>query len=212
MKNKNSEQSFGEKGYSLLEILIVLMITSILAVMVISSFAKSKDKLKRQDFARQMKSYFDRAKFDSIKRRATDFDEMAKIIIENDSTYSLVSDTNSNGILEAAEINRISLPQNENFKIVPGSNVYPISIRFDFRGQIKATDGNNSPINPVFIICDSGCLNFPPNGENSNVIAVSPTGTVSLLKGGTSPQQATQANVANVGTNQKINQMGMVNN
>ncbi len=212
MNNSNHENTFREKGFSLLEILVVLVIIGILSAMAIVSFAKPKEELKRQEFAGQMKAYFDRARFDSIKRRATSVDEMAKITIENDSTYSLASDTNSNGILDAVEINRIGQPQNGNFKIISGSTVYPINIRFDFRGRIQATDGSNSVINPVFTICDSGCSKVSPNAENSNVIIISPTGTVSLSKGGTSQQQAAQANVSNVSANQKINQMGTVGN
>ncbi len=63
-----------ESGFTLLEILIVLTLISIVSAIAISQFATSKTNLQRQGIAREFKIYLERARFDSVKRRAVNND------------------------------------------------------------------------------------------------------------------------------------------
>jgi hypothetical protein len=41
--------------------------------------------------------------------------------------------------------------------VVSDSLNYPVTILFNQRGHITATDGLNNPVNPVFTICSGNC-------------------------------------------------------
>ena len=210
MTEVEKNKRFAETGYSLIELLIVVVIIGILSALALTSFGSQKVQLQRQDAARQLKSYLERARFDSIKRRAASPLEMAKITIDSANSYVLARDSNDNGTLEASETFPVRLSPSNDVKIVGNFTTFPVTVRFNSRGQVTATDGSNSPINPIFTVCDSNCTLVTANVGNSNLITVSPSGTISLLNGGKTPPTAVQANVSNVSVGQKIDQGGTV--
>ena len=61
---------YSQRGASVIEVLIVLVVVGILAVLAIASFGKSRENFARQNVAREFKVRLERARFDSVKRRA----------------------------------------------------------------------------------------------------------------------------------------------
>ena len=212
MKKATNFKKSSENGYSLLEVLIVLTIIVILASLAVSNFSRQKTQLQRQGAARLLKFYLEQAKFDSIKRRASLPNEMAKVIFTSPNSYILSRDMNQNGILEASEVFPVTLSSNGSFRIIGNFTTFPLTVTFNFRGQITAADGNNLLINPVFTFCDAGGTLTDANAENSNVIDISPSGTVSLRLGGMLPPNAVQPTLSNVSVEQKISQDGIIGN
>lgn len=185
-----------ESGLTLIEILIVITLIAIVSTIAISQFATSKTNLQRQGIAREFKVYLERARFDSVKRRAVNND-MSRVILNSPSSFTVISDTNqngtilnSNGTFETGDIRQVDFTQRSSTQIVVSNSFnYPITILFNQRGQITATDSSGSAVNPVFAICSSNCSDTSQNNPNSTVISVSTTGTVAVLKNapGSSP-------------------------
>ena len=62
--------TFGEQsGLSLIELLVVMVIITIVASIALMQRGSANEQLKRQNAATQLKNAFERARFDSVKRR-----------------------------------------------------------------------------------------------------------------------------------------------
>ncbi len=62
-----------------MELLIVLAIAAVLVTASVALFGRTTANIQRQNAARQFKNYLERARFDSIKRRANLPAQMANI-------------------------------------------------------------------------------------------------------------------------------------
>jgi len=176
------ERLYSQRGISIIEILIVLVVVAILSTVAISQLGRSKTDLQRQRIAREFKVYLERARFDSVKRRAVNVSEMSKITLESATSFSVAIDFNGNGTLETTETRQVDFTRRSEAQIIVSDTLnYPVTIRFDQRGHITATD-NSTPakdITPVFTICSSNCSATSPE---ATIISISPTGTVAVLK------------------------------
>jgi prepilin-type N-terminal cleavage/methylation domain-containing protein len=199
-----------QKGFSLLELLVVVAILGILVALAIPGFTKAQVQFQRQNVSRQMKIYLERARFDSVKRNADTFNEMAKLIIHSPTSFSSNLDMNHNGTLESSEIHLILIPASSGVKIVGGNLIFPITVTFDHRGQAKAMNGSNADITPTFIICENNCTFASANPTNSNTLSISPTGTVALVEAGQIFFDQTIPNVTSVGTELNIDPMAQI--
>ncbi len=172
-----------QSGVSLVEVLIVLVILAVLVSFAIAQFGSSKTNLQRQRIAREFKVYLERARFDSVKRRAENVNQMAKIILNSPSSFTVNIDFNGNGTLEVSDTRQVDFTQISNTQIIVSTTLnYPVTIAFDQRGYITAKD-NSTPANditPVFTICSSG--NCSATSPDTTIISVSTTGTVAVLR------------------------------
>lgn len=191
-----------QSGISIIEILIVVVVIAILSTVAIMQLGRSKTDLQRQRIAREFKVYLERARFDSVKRRAdvreintVKYSDMSRVILTSATSFTAVTDLNQNGTvlnadgtLEAGDKHLVDFTQRSDTKIVVSDetliNKYPITILFNRRGHITATDKFNNPVDPVFTICSHNCSGTSPE---ATVISVSTTGTVAVLKNGQSP-------------------------
>lgn len=201
MKTKNTQL---QSGFTLFEILIVLVLLAIVTSMAIMNFGNSKTNLQRQRIAREFKIYLERARFDSVKRRAVDINEMSRVILNSPTSFSVAIDANENGIIDAADVRQIDFTQRSDAQItVLGVFNYPVTIRFNQRGQIIAKDNLGNDINPVFKICSENCGGSMPSDEDLTIISVSSSGTVAILRDGRSPFALPKPSITN--TSPKFN-------
>lgn len=182
-----TERFNSQRGASIIEILIVLVVVAILSTAAIMQLGSSRTDLQRQRIAREFKVYLERARFDSVKRRAVNVNDMAKITLGNEASnnatsFSAALDFNGDGKLLASETREVDFTQRSQTQIIVNDTLnYPVTIRFDQRGHITATD-NSTPakdVTPVFTICSGNCSATSPD---ATVISISPTGTVAVLK------------------------------
>ena len=191
--------------------LVVVAVIGVVIAIAVPNFNKADVHFQRQNIARQMKIYFERARFDSVKRDAETFDEMAKVIVNNSTSFSTVLDVNNNGTLEANELRLTTISAGSGIKIVGNNLVFPITVTFDRRGQAKAINGSGVAITPTFIVCEPNCTYSTADPANSNTLSISPTGTVALVEAGQVFFDRTIPNVTAVGSGTKINPMAQVN-
>ncbi|HEX8737178.1 MAG TPA: prepilin-type N-terminal cleavage/methylation domain-containing protein [Pyrinomonadaceae bacterium] len=210
---KETESNF-QKGFSLLELLIVIVIVGIISVMAMTQFGRTETRLQRQNIARELKVYLERARFDSIKRRAMVRDtDMARVVITSATAFSVTTDMNLNGVIDTADTRFMSLNGRTDARIMLDSQTFPITIFFDYRGQAIAVDRFNNviPTIPRFTICDANCTVATATPNNSTVINITPTGTVAMLSGGTTLSNVNAPNVTTVSGNTNISNLVYVN-
>lgn len=199
-------------GFSLLELLIVVVIIGIISVLAMTQFGRTQTRLQRQNIARELKVYFERARFDSVKRRATNTADMARVIITSATTFNVTTDMNLNGTIDTADTRFMSLNGRTDARITGANVIFPVIVRFDQRGQATATNGNNAEITPTFTICDADCTVAAPTADNSTVITITPTGTVAMLDGGSTLSNVAAPNVSTVAGNTAVSSLVYVNN
>lgn len=202
-----------QSGKSIIELLVVLVTAGVLITMAVSQAGNAKNNLQRQNLAREFKVHLERARFDAVKRRAEATDEMSKITITSATSYKVKTDLSQDGVLTAAEEQTVSFGNRSSVKIVGTNLVFPVTIRFDYLGHIYALNGNNTAITPTFTFCEgAACTASTANVTNSNIIAVSKTGTVAMLNGGETVPTYGNPTVTNVGTSSEINPWVLVVN
>jgi type II secretory pathway pseudopilin PulG len=181
-----------QSGISIIEVLIVVTVIAILTTVAIMQLGRSKIDFQRQRIAREFKVYLERARFDSVKRRAATTSEMSRVILNSATSFTIVSDFNQNGTilksdgtLETSDRRVIDFTNRSDAQIVVSTTLnYPVTILYNQRGHITTTDGLNNPIAPVFTICSANCSG---TSQEATVISVSTTGTVAVLKSGETP-------------------------
>lgn len=215
--NKSLVRFADQRGYSLTEMMVVVVIVMVVALMPIMMIRTTKDQFSRQTFVRELKAALERARFDSVKRKPEVKEQMARVVVSNGS-FQLVTYANREGSVDAAGVQQVAQVQTKNINAsdagIVGHSVsgvsassFPITITFDSRGEIAATDSSGSRINnPAFVICQGDCSNY--TSQNSNIILVSPTGTVNLLPGDASiPTFISPASTGAVSQSSSINKL-----
>ena len=182
-----------QSGMSVVEILVVLVISAILVSFAVAQFGNSKVVFQRQNLAREFKVNLERARFDSVKRNAMDVARRARVVVkENAASFDAVIDLNQNNIIEANDTRTIDFSNRSNVKIVGDTGiagetvVFPVTITFDHRGHVISQDSTTpTPKNVTrFIFCTDDCTVATANAANASVVSISLTGTVSMIAGG----------------------------
>ncbi len=172
-------------GFSLIEMLIVLVIIGVITTIALMQLGSSRTDFERMRIAREFKIYLERARFDSVKRRPANTADMARIVLNGPSSFTAIYDVDGDGTLLPTETRLIDFTQRTNAVIqVSDAWSYPVTVRFDRRGHITATDGSNNPVTPLFTIC-SDCSAGSPDITR---ISVSSSGTVAELRAGQNPE------------------------
>lgn len=196
-----------ESGISIVEILVVLIVTAILVTFAIAQFGSSKVVFQRQNLAREFKVNLERARFDSVKRNAVDVAKRAKVAVKaNATSFDTTIDLNQNGTLEASDTRTTDFTGRSGVKIVGDTGiagdtiVFPVTITFDQRGHITSEDSSATKKSVTrFIFCTGNCTVATANAANASVVSISLTGTVSMIAGGETQPTFSNPTVTNSG-------------
>lgn len=194
-----------QSGKSLVEMLIVLAVGAILVSMAVVRMTSARTNMDRQNVAREFKVNLERARYDAVKRRASVATNMTRITITGTNAYKVWVDSDQDGTLEASEERTVSFAGRNNVKILGTDLVYPVTIRFDRFGNTTTTNASGAQISPVFTFCEGDCTLATATVANSNIIALSQTGTVSMLNGGEALPTFNNPSVSTVGMTDNVN-------
>lgn len=185
------QKSSPQSGFSLIEVFIVLVIIGILTTLALMQWGSARVDFQRQRIAREFKVYLERARFDSVKRRAETSADRASITLTSGSSFTVRLDFDGDGTIAPNETRVVNFADRTDAIIqVSDAYTWPVRIEFDRRGLVTATQGwvsdasPGSPITPIFAIC-SDCSDTSPDITR---ISVSSSGTVAELRQGQDPQ------------------------
>ena len=182
-----------QRGFSLFELLIVLVMIGILTTLALMQLGGSRVDFQRQRISREFKSYLERARFDSVKRRAfnpdgercTNSPEPPATVEAWQSKFTVSLDFDGDGRLMPSETREVNFSDRTDAVIKVSETLnYPITIRFDCRGLVAARDSTNTEVDPLFTIC-SDCSSASPDTTR---ISISDSGTIAELRQGQDPQ------------------------
>jgi prepilin-type N-terminal cleavage/methylation domain-containing protein len=164
-----------QSGFSLTELLVVIVVIATIVGFALMRRGSANEQLARQNVAQQLKSAFERARFDSVKRRAIGGTDEAKVTV-TPTSYTLRTYNNDvNGVAVASDA-VTTLPAGIVIGRYPsGTPLTSMEVVFNMRGETPASPA------PQFYICNVSCTS--PGGTNANLLIVTPTGTVNLLPG-----------------------------
>ena len=172
LSSKTRKDLRSDKGVSLLEVLIVVTMITIVTAFAFMRFAQAQQGMRRVNSARELIAYLERARLDSIRRRAIVPADMARVTVNSASSYTVLMDTNGDGVLDAGRTIRIP----------PGQGVFtgafPKLIMFNWRGRTVDNSSNPTQALPVFLTNSYGTstINVSGNGGATvdKTITVSP--------------------------------------
>ncbi|MBA3352179.1 MAG: prepilin-type N-terminal cleavage/methylation domain-containing protein [Blastocatellia bacterium] len=190
-----------ESGVTFIELLVVIVIISIVAALALMQRPSANEQFKRQNAARELKVAFERARFDSVKRRAEGVLQASVTVTTNSYTLSTDVNPNATGLESVA-----SDLSGANITIAGFTSMtLPVTVTFDRRGEASAVDGSGY-VNPQFLVCNGTCP-VTPTSSTANIVLVTPTGTVNLLAGNATPPTFANANVTSIPTTTGISNM-----
>jgi len=122
--------------------------------------------MRRVNSARELILYLERARIDSIRRRAIVPAQMARVTVNNASSYTVLMDTNGDGILDPGLTIRIPAGQGA----FTGS--FPKLIMFNWRG--RTVDNSNNPTQALAV--------FLTNSYGTSTVNISGAGSATVDK------------------------------
>ena len=189
----------GQRGFSLTELMMVTVVIAVVSAIAIIQINKPRKQFSRQNISRDLKVALERARFDSVKRRAEDPAVRARVIITSNS-FTLATDVDNDGDIDSSD-NVITSFAGQSI-VITGSNItLPATLTYNQRGEVIGSPGDI--LSPVFRICNVDCSS--PNNSNSDLLVVTPTGTVNLLGGSSTVPTFNSPTVTTIGGSTDIN-------
>ena len=168
-----NKQSSSDAGFSVLELLIVGVMISVLIGFAITQIAKAKQHMTRANAVRELTTYIEKARLDSVRRHATSSAQMAQVAIINANFYSVTLDVNGDGTLDAPRV--IGMPANSNLTIQNGA--FPRTMMFNWRGRTVDTSGNSTNPESVRIGNSYGSTTVSITNAGQTAIDLAPVAT-----------------------------------
>ena len=189
-----------QHGFTLIEVVLVLVVIAILATFAILALGSSAENLDRQNIAREFKVALERARFDSVKRRPSTCADQARVEITSPTSFDVVTDQDQNGSLDlGTETRVVNFAGRGNKNIVDPDVSSMVTFRFDAKGQVTSGPCTAQvEIPSAVIFCQMPCVTA--DASNSSVIFISPTGTAAYLNGGSTVPTFDDPTIANVST------------
>lgn len=131
-------------GFTVIELLIVITILAVVSGFALMQITRARQVMVRENAARELGSYLEKARVDSLRRRPTASAQMAQVTLINATFYSVTLDADGNGTLDAPKV--FSLPANSGLQF---NTPFPRTIYFNWRGRTVDSAGNVA--SPPFI-------------------------------------------------------------
>lgn len=125
------------RGFSVIELLIVVSVLSVVSGFALMQITRARQVMSRENAVRQLGSYLEKARVDSLRRHATASAQMAQVTIINATFYSVTIDADGNGTLDPPKV--MSLPAGSSLQF---NTPYPRTIYFNWRGRTVDAAGN----------------------------------------------------------------------
>jgi Tfp pilus assembly protein FimT len=126
----------GERGFTLLQTLIVVSVVVILTVISVNNFASVRQRVMLNNAALEVTRYLEKTRTDSIKRHAASTAQ-ARVTVLNANSYAVVMDFNGDGNITANETRTVLLPTGITFNVTPS---VPPAVSYDWRGRPGANN------------------------------------------------------------------------
>jgi type II secretory pathway pseudopilin PulG len=96
----SSANSNRSAGFSVLDLLIVVVIVGIVATYLLGQISTIQKPLARNNAAQRLTMYVQNARSDSIRRHASEMNRMAQITVFDAQSYNVSLDANGDGVLD----------------------------------------------------------------------------------------------------------------
>jgi prepilin-type N-terminal cleavage/methylation domain-containing protein len=197
MRSPHHDNLDGQRGVSYVELLIVIVIIAIVVSLALMQRGSANEQFQRQNIARQLKVAFERARFDSVKRRSVGGSAPQAYVTVTPASFTLRTyNTDVNGAAVASD-QVTSLPSGIVIGHYDGSALVSHEVDFNMRGETPSSPA------PQFFVCNNSCSS--PSNATANIVLVTPTGTVNLLPGGSTIPTFTSPTITNVSGGAGIN-------
>ena len=126
-----------QNGFTVIELLIVISIISVASGFALMQITRARQVMIRENAARQLSSYLEKARVDSLRRHPAASAQMAQVTVINATFYSVTIDADGNGTLDPPKV--MSLPADSALQF---NTPYPRTIYFNWRGRTVDAAGN----------------------------------------------------------------------
>ena len=141
MNYSKNKEACSAAGFTVVELLIVMVIIAIISTIALSSFRSSSRRLNLAGATRNLSAYLEKARTDSVRRHALPLP--ANITINSTSSYVAWLDSTGSGTLTASTI---SFPAGTSlgYTLPPATtnidpSATPLIITYDWRGRTETT-------------------------------------------------------------------------
>ncbi|HEX8746169.1 MAG TPA: hypothetical protein VF717_03160 [Pyrinomonadaceae bacterium] len=165
----------GERGFSTIQLLVVVAIVGIISAMATMSISSAQLNMRRENTIREFKGYLEKARLDSIRRHATSTTDQATVTITAANSYQIAMDFNYDGTKSSSEVRTVTIPSGNLVQFSMGSISLPLTTRFDWRGRATSTQSDGTAVTPVFTIA-----NTVNNGSSPTVLNLTSMGDASV--------------------------------
>ncbi len=141
-------KSNASAGFSVLDMLIVVVIVAIIVTFVLGQINTIQKPLARKNAAQRLTAYVQSARSDSIRRHATEINRMAQITVSDAHGYNVSLDANLDGVLDSPVF--VDL-KDQNIKL---DGPFPRMYMFDAQG--RTVDSGRNPISSASITLFNG--------------------------------------------------------
>lgn len=185
----------GERGFSVIQLVIVVAIIAIISVMATMSISRAQQDMRRENTIREFKAYLEKARLDSIRRHATSTTNQATVTLTASNSYQVSMDFNYDGTISSSEVRTVTIPADRQVQFSAGSATLPVTTRFDWRGRATSTQSDGTSVTPTFSI--SNTVN---NGSSATTLNLTSMGDASVGTAATvtTPSRSTVAVNTNI--------------
>ena len=162
-KNTRVMKSGHQTGFTLLQLMIVVLVIAVIGGMAAFGIVQARQRVRLTNSARMVASYLEKARVDSVRRHAVNFNDMAGLTVTSPTSYQVRIDFDSNGTVDTREVNLdsgISFANN------------PAPTRFDWRGRFVTVDPNKTK--------ESFTLQYGTSFRDQRTVDVTRSGDVTI--------------------------------